>query len=168
MPEKTTTKTVAITIRRERRNAPKVIVTTGFKLRFDKSTGLIDVLLASSGQKGERVIFDPVLLRTNLDVLKRFVASAGPAQDDAALKEDVSVGDQASFANILHLSSMGGRAESIFGVFSLADWVEATRSGHDKGAEIVSFDNVVAMSTSALQKKLILELILMVGQPGNE
>ena len=69
MAEKSTKKTVAIQIRRERQNIPKIVVTTGFKLRPDKGTGLLDVYLESTGQRGERIRLDTVLLRSNLDGL---------------------------------------------------------------------------------------------------
>lgn len=158
-------KTVSTAIRRERPFQPKTLVVTGFKLRIDKVSGVIDVLLEASGQKGERIIFDPVLLRTNLDTLKKFAASSKVDPDDSAQKEEVSVSETPSFANILHFSRMGDRGETTFAVFSLYDWVEATRpSTGEKATEIKSYDNVVAVSTAAIQKKLILEIILSVSQ----
>ncbi len=168
MPEKPTKKTVAITIKRERIGIPRSIVATGFRLRADKSTGLIDVLLEGSGQKGERVMFDPVLLRGNLDSLKRYAASSAIEQDDAAQKEDTLAVDQAVFANIVHFSQVGGRAETVFGMFSLSDWVEATRQTQEKTPEIRSVDVVAVMSSPAFQKKLLLELVLMISQQGKE
>jgi len=169
MAEKSTKKTVAIQIRRERQNIPKIVVTTGFKLRPDKGTGLLDVYLESTGQRGERISLDTVLLRSNLDGLKRYAASMTFEQDDAAQKEDVSVSEQPSFSNIVHFSQMGGRAETTFGVFSLSDWVEATRQSEgNKTPEIKSYDNVVAVSTAGLQKKLLLEMIVILGQQTNE
>ena len=90
-------------------------------------------------------------------------------EEDAAQKDDVAVMEQASFANIVHFCQMGGRAETTFGVFSLSDWVEATRQSEgSKTPEIKSFDNVVAISTAGLQKKLLLEILLILGQQSNE
>lgn len=169
MAEKTTKKTVAISIKRERVNVPKVIVATGFKLRPDKGTGLLDVYLEGGTQRGERICVDTVVLRSNLEGLKRYAASMAFEQDDAAQKEDVAVGEQPSYSNIVHFSQMGGRAETTFGVFSMSDWVEATRQSEgSKPPEIRSFDNVVAVSTAGLQKKLLLEMILALGQQTTE
>ena len=168
MSEKSGKKTVAMTITRERVGIPKVVVATGFKLRTEKSTGLLDVLLECYGQKGERVTFDPLLLQGNLDSLKRYAASLAAEPDDAAEREDVIVGEPGSFANVAHFSQMGGRAETVFGVFCVADWVEASRQPQGGVAKIQSVDVVVAMSTTALQKKLLLELLLLVSQRGKE
>jgi hypothetical protein len=158
-------KTVSISIKRERLAPPKIIITTGFKLRLDKATGLLDVYLeASSGQKGERVGLDPNILASNVEMLRRYAAGLAVEQDDAAQKEDISVSEQTHFANVMHCSNMGTRSETIFGVFSIADWVEATRSETTKKPEVTSVDSVVAISTPALQKKLVLEVILQVSQ----
>lgn len=164
MAEKPAKRMVAIAIKRERLGVPKLMVATGFRLRTDKSTGLIEVLLEGSGQKGERVALDPVLMRTNLEALKQYAANVSVDQDDGALKEDVASGDLSSFANIVNFSQMGGRAETAFGVFSVADWVEATRQTQEKEPQIKSFDTFVVMSTAGLQKKLLLELILAISQ----
>ena len=168
MAEKPSKKTVAITIKRVRIGIPKVLVVSGFKLRTEKATGLIDISLETSGQKGERVTFDPVLLGGNLDALKRYAANLATEPDDAAEREDVMVSDPVTFANIAHFSQMGGRAETVFGLFSLSDWVEATRQGHDKAPEIQSVDVLVAISSTALQKKLLLELVLLMSRKGKE
>lgn len=83
--------------------------------------------------------------------------------DGAAQKEDVSVGEQSSYANIIHSSRMENRGETIFSVFSLHDWVEATRKTTEV-AEIECIDSVVVISSAAFQKKLILEIVLLVSQ----
>jgi hypothetical protein len=163
MPDKAAQKVVSITVRRERSFPPKIIVATGFKLRLDKSSGLIDVLIEVAGQKGERIIFDPIIIRSNLESLKQFIAGTNVNPDEAAQKEDVSVGEQPSYANIIHSSRMENRGETIFSVFSLHDWVEATRQTSGT-AEIKCVDNVVVISSAALQKKLILEIVLVVSQ----
>ena len=93
MPEKPTKKTVAVSIKRARVHVPKIVVATGFKLRPDKSTGMIDILFEVSGQKGERVVLDPSLLASNLDILKRYVAQVPGQQDDSAKKDDVPVSE---------------------------------------------------------------------------
>jgi len=162
MPEKSLRKTVAIRIRRERLSTPRTIVTSGFRLRPDKATGLIDVFLEVTGSKGERVIFDPVLLRSNLDVLKRYAAGLTVEPDERAEKEEVSVTESATYANLAHFSHMGNRAETILGVFCLSDWVEATRQ--DKPVEIKSTDVLVLISTTAFQKKLLQHLVLTINQ----
>lgn len=169
MTEKATKKTVAISIKRQRPTLPRIIVATGFKLRFDKATGMLDVYLEASGQKGERVSLDPTMLRTNLDMLKRYAAGLAVEQDDAAQKDDIAVGEQIHFANIVHCSHVGDRSETIFGVFSMADWVEATRPADgSKSQEITSFDSLVAVSAPGVQKKLVLELVLLISQQGKE
>lgn len=164
MADKTTKTTVAIAIKRERPTAPRILVVTGFKLRTDKVSGLVEILLEAAGQRGERVTFDPVVTRSNLTELKRYAASVAVPEDDGAQKEDVTVGEGGAFANMVHFSQMGGRAETIFGTFSLADWVEATRQSKSEVREIKSYDSVVAMSTAGFQKKLLLELVLVLSQ----
>lgn len=168
MAEKSGKKTVAISIRRERIGLPKVVVAMGFKLRIEKTTALIEILLDCYGQKGERVTLDPVLLNGNLDSLIQYAAGLTVDPDDAAEREDVLVGEAGSFANVAHFSQMGGRAETVFGVFCVADWVEATRRPQGGAPEIQSVDVVVAMSTTALQKKLLMDLVLLVSQRGKE
>lgn len=159
-------KNVAITIGRERPFPPKIVVTTGFKLRIDKSSGLIDVLLEASGQKGERIILDPVVLLNNSEHLKRFAASVAIDPDETSQKEDVSVSEQINFSNIIHLSRIANRGETMFCVFSLADWVNESRQSTRKNGEIKSYDVVVSVSTAALQKKMVLELVLLINQLG--
>lgn len=169
MAEKTTKKTVAISINRERQGVPKIIVAAGFKLRPDKRTGLLDVYLEGSAQRAERISLDTSLLRSNLEGLKQYAASMAFEQDDAAQKEDVTVSEQPIYSNIVHFCQMGGRAETTFGVFSMSDWAEATRQSEgSKMPEIKSVDNLVAISTAGLQKKLLLEMILMLGPQINE
>jgi hypothetical protein len=163
MPDKAAQKVVSITIRRERLFLPKVIAATGFKIRHDKTSGLIDLLVEVAGQKGERIIFDPVITRSNLESLKQFVAGSPINPDDLAQKEEVLVGEEASFANIIQSSRMENRGETIFALFSLYDWVEAGRQTSGT-AEIKCIDKVVLMSSAAFQKKLILEIVLMVSQ----
>lgn len=161
MAEKPTKKTVAITIKRERSPVTRVFVATGFKLRSDKSTGMVEVLLEVTGQRGERITLDPVVLQSNLHVLKQYAASLIGAEDDAVQKDDVTAGEAITFANIVHVSQMAGRAETIFGVFSVSDWVEATKQGKQDTPEIKSYDAIVVISSAAFQKKLLLELVLL-------
>jgi len=147
---------------------PKVVVATGFKLRFEKSTGLIDVLFECYGQKGERVSFDPVLLLGNVDGLKKYAASIAGEPDDESEREEVTVADFGSYANVAHFSQMGGRAETTFGVYCVNDWVEASRKSSGGEAEIKSLDVLAAMSTVGLQKKLLMELVMLVSPRGKE
>jgi hypothetical protein len=154
-------KVVSITIRRERPFPPKIIVATGFKLRLEKSSGLIDVLIEAGIQKGERIIFDPIITRSNLESLKQFVSVKGIDPDDAAQKQDIPVGEQSTYANIIHAGRMENRGETIFSVFSLHDWVEATRQPTGS-AEIKSVDKIIVISSASFQKKLILEIVLLV------
>jgi hypothetical protein len=168
MAEKSTKKTVAITIKRARPTVPKIVVITGFKLRFDKITGLVDVYLEVSGGKGVRASLDFNILGSNLEVLSRYAAGLAVEQDDAAQKEEVAISEESYFANILHCSNIGTRSETIFGVFGIADWVEAARSEGNKPPEVTSFDSVVAISTPAVQKKLVLEIVLLVKQLSKE
>jgi hypothetical protein len=164
MAEKSPQKTVGITIKRKRPTAPKFLVATGFRLRSDKSSGLVEVLLEASGQRGERITLDPVVIGSNLQILKQYAAGLAYPEDDGAQKDDIAAGETSAFANILHISQMGGRAETIFGVFSMSDWAEATRQTRSDAMEITSYDTVVAMSTTGFQKKLLLELVLMLHQ----
>jgi hypothetical protein len=165
MSDQPSKKNVAITIVRERTFMPKTVVTTGFKLRIEKTSGLIEVLLETSGQsRGEKVALDPVILLNNSDNLKRFAASAGVDADDSVLREEILVSEQTSFSNIVHFSQMGLRGETIFGVFSLSDWVSESRQATRTTGEVKSYDVVVSSSTAALQKKLVLELILLINQ----
>ncbi len=157
-----------MTIKRERVGLPKMVVVTGFKLRAEKNTGLIDVLLECYGQKGERVSLDAVLLQGNLDPLKKYAAGLAGDPDDSTEREEITVTDQVIFANVAHFSQMGGRAETSFGVFSVNDWVEASRQPQGGAAEIKSVDVLAAMSTSGLQKKLLMELLILVSQRGKE
>lgn len=160
MPEKPTKKTVTITLKRIRTGIPKVVVASGFKLRPDKATGLIDVYFEITGLKVERVTLDPVLLRTNLNSFKQYSASLVAEQDDAAMREELPGADVTTAANVVHFSQMSGRAETIFGIFSFADWVEATRQS--KPIELNSMDVLVVMSTVGVQKKFLLELVLAI------
>ena len=161
MAEKPPKKTVALAIKRERINPPKIFVATGFKLRFDKASGLLDILLGTASQRGERITFDPVIMGSNLNNQKRYVAEVDSQEDNSTQKDDLSVGENASFANIIHFSRMADRAETIFGVFSISDWVEATRQEAPATPEIKSHDSLVVMSTTGFQKKLLLELVLL-------
>ena len=164
MADKAAQKVVSITIKRERPFPPKIIVATGFKLRHEKSSGLIDVLIEAGIQKGERIIFDPIVTRSNLEWLKQFVAGKGVEPDDAAQKEDISVVEQSTYANIIHAGRMENRGETIFSVFSLHDWVEVTRQPTSGATEIKCADKIVVISSAAFQKKLILEIVLLVSQ----
>ena len=168
MADKTGKKTVSMTVNRERVGLPKVVVATGFKLRAEKSTGLIEVLFECYGQKGERVSFDPIMLQGNQDALKKYAVGLAVEPEDTAEREDVPVADYGNYSNIAHFSQMGGRAETIFGVFCLNDWVDATRKIQGGNAEIKSVDVIAAMSSIGLQKKLLLDLLILVTQRGKE
>jgi hypothetical protein len=147
-------KKVAILIERERTAATKMVAVTGFKLRFDKVTGLLDVFLeVVGGQRGERVVVDPTILISNLDNFKKYAVSLMAEQDDASQKEDILVSDRSHFSNIIHFSNMGARAETVFGVFSFHDWVEASRAESGKKQEVSSFDELAVFSYSGIQKK---------------
>ncbi len=165
MADKTAKKTVSIAIKRARPALPKILVVTGFRLRLDKQTGLIEVLLQSTGQRGERVSLDPVVMGSNLSILKQYAAGLGGDADDSAELDDVSVSESNTFANIIFFTHMGHRAETTFGAFSLHDWVEASRQPKSEAPEVTSFDTLVAVSTAAFQKKFVSELmIVMAGQ----
>ncbi len=60
---------------------------------------------------------------------------------------------------------MAERAETIFGVFSAFDWIEATKqSGLVVAAQVDAIDNIVVISSPGFQKKLLMELILTISQ----
>jgi len=161
-------KKVSITLVRERLNAAPIVIGTGFKLRPEKGTGLLDVFIEGLGQKSARVCFDPVIVRTNLDMLKRYAAGILTDPDDSAPKEDVPATEQVYFSNVIHLSQTGGRAETIFGVFRLAEWVEATQKTDGKPAQITTSDSFVVMSSPGWQKKFVLELLLALSHHSKE
>jgi hypothetical protein len=156
---------VGITITRETRQDVKLVQATGFKLRFDKTTGFFDIHLERRGLKGERVSFDPVLLQSNLAMMKQYIMGMPCEEDEASQKEEISVPDADSYANVIHLCQMGGRAETIFSLFRYADWVQAAQQdGKSKDREITSADQVVVVSSCGLQKKLMLELLTTLAQ----
>lgn len=167
MADKTGKKIVSITIKRERVGLPKVVVASGFKLRSDKASGLIDILV-ESGKRAERISFDPILMRGNLDNFKQYATGLATEPDDAAAKEEINVGEGGCFSNILHVSQMGGRAETIFGNFCISDWVQATRRSEGGTPEVASMDVVAVMSSTGFQKKLLLDLIIFVHEGTKE
>jgi len=160
-------KKVAISMERGQHGNAPVVIATGFKLRPEKATGLLDVLIECLGQKNARVCFDPVIVKQNLQTLKEYVARLGVEPDDLAIKEDVTPSDQVYFANVVHLSQMGGRSETAFAAFRLSEWVEATRKD-GKSATVTSYDTLVMVSSAELQKKFVLELLLALKQYYNE
>jgi hypothetical protein len=162
MPEQPAQKTVSISIQRKRPFPPKIFVVTGFKLKLEPTCELVEIFFQIPGQKGEKIAFDPIIIQNNLEHFKRFVAAVPVDPDESAKKEDISVSDQMNYANVLHMSRMGNRGETTFSIFSLADWVEQSRQPGNKVIE--SVDSVVAVSTAALQKKLVLEIILTIEQ----
>ena len=163
MPEKA--KQVAITINRVNRENAKIVQATGFKLRQDKSTGCIEISIERRGGRGERVSFEPMLIQQNFTMMKRYIAGMPCDEDDQSLKEEIAVSDIDTYSNIMHLCQMGNRAETIFGVFRFADWVAATKAdSKSNDREIHSFDAVVVLSSSGLQKKLMLELLAIIGE----
>ena len=134
-----------------------------FKLRVDKLNGLIEVQLQANGAKGARVMLDPSFLRGSLSVLKEYVAGVPGDPDDQSQKDEIAnTSEDIYFANIVHTSHVGVMSETIFGVFSLHDFVDASRAAQEKSLdsrEVVSVDNLVAISAPGPQKKLILELL---------
>jgi hypothetical protein len=158
MAEKT--KNVAISVKRHKRPEAKIIQATGFRMRLDKGSGFVEIDVERRGRKGERVSFDPVILRSNLQGLKEYVASLPYDIDEQSIKEEVSVSDFDTYSNVIHICQVGGTAETIFSFFRFADWVEASRQ-ESKSAdrEVFSDDGIVVISNPGLQKKLLLELI---------
>jgi hypothetical protein len=168
MPEKPTKKVVAITIKRERSAQARAIIATGFRFRLDPKLGVVDLILEAAGARAERIMLDPVLIRSNLESFKRYAANVTGEADDSVLKSDLPLPEHACYANMAHFSQMGERAETIFGCFRLADWVEATRAPQAGAREITSFDVLAILSTTGLQKKLILELVIALGREERE
>jgi hypothetical protein len=164
MAEKPAKKTVSIAIKRGRLVPPKFLVATGFRLKQDKQTGLVEVLLNASSQRGERVTLDPVVVGSNLGILKQYAAGLGVEADDSAEMEDVIVGESNTFSNIIFFTHMGHRAETTFSAFSLHDWVEASRQPKGGAAEVTSYDALIAVSTAAFQKKLVSELMVLLAE----
>jgi hypothetical protein len=176
-PDKTD-KRVGIQLVRSPVMSAPVLVATGFRLRVDKSLGLIDVFVEGLGSKNARVCFDPIIVKDNLAILTQYVTKVGSEPDDSAKKEDVTVSDPIYFANIVHLSHMGGRSETAFAAFRMYDWVEAAKKPDAKAVEtktadgnkaaINTYDILLIESTAAWQKKFVLELILALNQFNKE
>jgi hypothetical protein len=155
-------KTVQFRVNRGSGTIPRVLVATAFRLRkLACPAGFIEVSLKGSGVRGERVILDPTLLRSNLLMLKKYAASLGFDGDEDTQDEELPIGEAVTFCNIVHFSRMGGVAETNFGVFSLSDWVEATRTPGEKVVDIHSVDALRLISNTAMQQQLLNELILI-------
>lgn len=166
MPEKSSKKTVQLRVTRRPGALPRTIVATAFRIRKSSNpASFIDLLLeGGTGVKNERVIFDPTVLRSNIKMLKQYAAKIVYEAADDVQKDEIPISEGCSgFANIAHFSQMGEIAGTNFSVFSLSDWVEATRQQVEKTVEIQSVDALRVISTTAFQKKLLNELILMIG-----
>jgi hypothetical protein len=165
MAETSPKKVASIGILRTRPFPPKYIVANGFKLRIDKLTGLIEISLETNPQKGERLVFDPVITRANLDHIKKYVTAVPVDPEDGALRDEILVSEQTGYTNVIHMSRVGNSGETIFGVFSLSDWANQTRqSTRSATGEINSYDSIVLITTTPVQKKLLLELTLLIEQ----
>ena len=160
MAEKLPRKTVSIAVARQRPQPPRAVFVTGFSLRRDKA-GLLDVRFEYPGITTERVLLDPLLIQSNRSLLNKYAAGLPVAQDDAALREELPFTAQGTFANIVHFSHLGERAETIFGLFSFADWAEATREASGAKSEVQSQDVLAVFSSTAFQKKLLLEISML-------
>ncbi len=166
MPEKTTKQqTVAVTVARKRPFPVATIVATGFNLRVDKHLALVNIRFEFSGRPEECVSLDPTIIQENLSVFKTYVARASGDPDDSAMKEDIVVGP-GRLANMLHFCHIGPRAETIFGLVCLAEWLEAGRkdTSISRTGVVDSTDVLVVYSTKELQKKLLLETITVLNQ----
>jgi hypothetical protein len=161
MAEKVGAKQVEMTVTRVSRADSKLVQATGFKLRLDKSRGIVDVQLEQRGLKAERVSFDPLIIKSNLRAFKEYAAGLTCESDETAMKDEIGPLTEAdTYSNVIHLCQTVGRAETVFGLFRWADWVEASRP--QKGAstrEVESWDALVIISTNGFQKKLVLELL---------
>ena len=165
MAEKVGAKQVGILMKRAGRPDGKLVQATGFRLRFDKSKGVVDVQLEQRGLKAERVSLDPLIIRTNLNMLKEYAAEVPCEADETALTDDiVALTDADTYSNVIHLCQMGGRAETIFGLFRLADFVDATRQKDVSTRVVESLDALVVISTSGFQKKFVLELLAVLNE----
>jgi hypothetical protein len=161
MPPSPQKKSVSIVIKRNPASSPRNIIASGYRLKQDKANGLIEILLEVAGQRGERVIFDPVLLGRNLNTIKPYLSSLAMDADDGAQKEDVPVGEVSNYSNVIQISQFGTRAETVFGIFSFSDWANAARSDSTAAdKEILSRDSVVVFSTAAWQKKFLFDFVL--------
>lgn len=156
------TKKVSITLRRQRVGIPRCLIANFFAIRSDKSRDFVEVIIEPEGQRNERVTLDPTMLRSNMAMLTSYAARLQVEADDHTQKEAIPLPEQSTYANIIQFSQHGKRAETIFGVYAMADWVEAMREGQSRTSEIKSIDSVVVISTTALQKKFVLELLLAI------
>jgi hypothetical protein len=160
MAETPAKRTVAISVIRKRPFRVKAVLATAFSLRYDKN-GVLDLRFEALGASPERVLFDPVILEGNLDLLKAYITRMPGDQDDASLKEEIMAAP-GLISNILHFCHIGQRAEAIFGLVCLAEWLEAGRKGAP--TEIDSSDVLVVYSTKEMQKKMLLEIITVLGR----
>ena len=157
----------SISISRRRLAMPKVIVASRFNIRGEKANGgYLEFLFEpiDKGSPSERITFDVTIVRPNLDMFKQYATGLKVEEDDKAVGRDIPFPAASAFANILHFSHIGTRAETIFGVLSFTDWADAARKARteDCEAEANSVDVVSIYSTIALQKKLLMEFIVTV------
>ena len=155
----------SISISRGRLQMPKIIVAPRFSIRGEmKNDGYLELLFEpmDKSSPSERITFDVTIVRGNMDMFKQYAAGLQVEADDMAVAKDIPFPAASAFANILHLSHIGARAETIFGVLSFTDWADAARKAkkEDSNAEVNSVDVVTVFSTIALQKKLLMELIV--------
>lgn len=169
MADKSAKKTVQLRVTRGLGILPKIIVASAFRIKQSAGPGgLIDLIFEGSGIRNERVVFEPSLLSSNIGMVKNYAAKIKGGADDNVQKEEIPLTESTTFSNIAHFSQLGEVAETNFGVYSLSDWVQATREQSDKSVDIQSVDAIRIISTIAFQKKLLNEFILAISENSNE
>src|SRR5579871_1006482 len=90
---------VSVKVLRERQGSPPLIFSTAFRLRVDKKTGMIEVVLEGTEGRRERVMVDPFIFRHNLDNLTQYVSGLNCEPDDDANKEEIPANQQSIYSN---------------------------------------------------------------------
>jgi hypothetical protein len=153
-----------ISVTRVRNLQAQVIFVTGFRLRMDKVNGLIDIFLEASGRKGIRIVLDSIIIGTNLNIFKQFLAAVPGDADETVVREDVTVIEEIFYSNMLHFVRQGERGETIFSFLSLLDWASQSRTASRTDGTVESADVVIVLSSAAFQKKLLIEISLLLAQ----
>jgi hypothetical protein len=166
MAEKVT-KRGGISPTRKRFQLPRIVIASRFSIRKDRvSSGYIDFLFepVEKGLPAEKITFDVSIFKSNIGAFKEYAVGLNVEERDEALSDDLPFTAGGLFANMLHLTHTGGRAETAFGVVSLNEWVQAGYKAHKENAEVSvdTIDTLSVFSDAAFQKKFVLELVLSI------
>jgi hypothetical protein len=165
MPEKMTSKG-AIQPMPKRIQMPNVVVASRFSIRTERILADYVDLLFEPVEKGlpvAKVTFDFIIFKTNLEAFKQFAVGLNVNERDDALGDNIPFTQGGAYANIMHMTHTGGRAETAFGIVSLSEWVQAgARAAKGSVESVEAVDTLTVYSDAAFQKKFLLELILTI------